>query len=142
MSATFARILIVDDHAVVRQGVRSILESNAQWHICGEAKNGREAVELAKKLRPDAVVMDVTMPVKSGLVAAHEISQLQPECKVLLFTMHESKTLSDFAQQSGARGVLVKTRAPHELVEALKCVLAGGTFFRTSAGAAKLTHGR
>ena len=142
MSATCARILIVDDHAVVRQGVRSILESNAQWQICGEAKKRTRGRRTGKETasgrdrhgRDDAReewagrrARDLTTPTGMQSAAVHDA---------------RVKTLADFAQQSGARGVLVKTRAPHDLVEALECVLAGGTFFRTSAGAAKLTHRR
>ncbi len=125
-----ARILIADDHEVVRRGIRAILEERPEWEICGEARNGLDAIRLARELKPDAIVLDVTMPLMSGLRAAHEISQEQPGCKLLMFTMHESKTLAEFAQQSGAHGLVAKNRALDELIQALDDVLAGRTYFR------------
>src|SRR5690349_17258192 len=89
------RILIVDDHEIVRQGVRTIFMARPQWEICGEAVNGQEAVRLAQSLEPDAIVMDITMPVMSGLDATREISKLNLNSKVLIFTMHDSKGLHD-----------------------------------------------
>lgn len=124
------RILIVDDHEIVRQGIRSLLQTRPHWEICGEAGDGREAVRLAKELRPDAIILDVTMPVMGGLGAASEITKSNPACRVLIFTVDDSATLGKFAQRSGAQGLVVKSRAAQDLVEALETVLAGGTFFR------------
>ena len=122
-------ILIVDDHEIVRQGIRSLLQGRPQWKICGEAGDGREAVRLAQELKPDAIILDVTMPVMGGLTAAHEITKCNPACRVLIFTMHDSPTLGKFAQRSGAHGLVVKSQASRQLIKALEAVLSGETFF-------------
>ena len=101
-----SRILIADDHEVVRQGVRSILQARPQWEICGEASDGQEAVRLATDLRPDVIIMDVTMPVMGGLAAASRILQRSSNAKVLIFTMHESPTLAKLVLKLGAQGFL------------------------------------
>jgi DNA-binding NarL/FixJ family response regulator len=123
------RIIIADDHKIARETVRSILSIRPEWEICGEAADGCEAVRLAKELKPDAVILDVTMPALGGLGAAYQISQCDSNCKVLIFTMHDSLTLAKFAQRSGAQGLVEKARASQDLVEALQQLLAGGTFF-------------
>lgn len=125
------RILIVDDHEIVRQGIRSLLQTRPHWEICGEAGDGREAVRLAEELKPDAIVLDVTMPVMSGLGASDAITKCNPACKVLIFTVDDSATLGKFARRSGAQGLVLKSRAAQDLVEALETVLAGKTFFRS-----------
>ena len=88
------KILIVDDHGAVRLGVRQLVESCRDWKICGEAADGLEGVRMAAQLQPDAIVMDVTMPVMGGLAAAAEIARLNPAAKILIFTVHESATLA------------------------------------------------
>ena len=123
------RILVVDDHEVVRQGVRSILQVRPSWEICGEACDGRQAVDMAKELQPDAIVLDVTMPVMGGLAAASSILQSNVRAKILIFTMHDSETLAKLARESGAHGLLVKAQAGRSLVDALERVLAGETYF-------------
>lgn len=124
-----ARILIADDHEVVRQGIRTILRARPQWDICGEAVNGRDAVEQAKQLKPDAIIMDITMPEMSGIEATREITKLRLPSAVLVFTMHESKNLADTVRDAGARGFVLKSRAARDLLEALEALLGGGTFF-------------
>jgi DNA-binding NarL/FixJ family response regulator len=124
-----ARILIADDHEVVRQGVRAILQARPDWEICGEAVDGRDAIRLATQLRPDVIVMDITMPNISGLEASQEIAKLQLPSRVLIFTMHESKSLGPSVQRAGAHGYVVKSRAARDLIDALERLLAGGTFF-------------
>jgi DNA-binding NarL/FixJ family response regulator len=124
-----ARILIADDHEVVRQGIRAILQARPDWEICGEAVNGREAISLTKELNPDVVIMDITMPHMSGLEASQEIAKLQLPSRVLIFTMHESKSLAPSVRKAGAQGYVVKSRAGQDLIDALDRLLRGGTFF-------------
>ena len=124
-----ARILLADDHEVVRQGIRAILQARPDWEICGEAIDGREAIRLAKQLHPDVIIMDITMPHMSGLEASQEIAKLQLPSRVLIFTMHESKSLAPSVRKAGAQGYVVKSRAARDLIEALERLLGGGTFF-------------
>lgn len=124
-----ARIMIVDDHEVVRQGVRTILKARPQWEIVGEAANGKQAVEQAKQLDADVIVMDITMPEMSGIEATREIARLKLRSAVLIFTMHESKNLSDTVKEAGARGFVLKSHAARDLLEALETLLGGGSFF-------------
>jgi len=123
------KILIVDDHEIVREGIRRVLEARPEWQICGEASNGQEAVRMAQGLAPDIIIMDVTMPVMSGFEAADEISHLPVRSRLLFFTMHDSGTMAGTARRSGAQGYVVKTRAAQDLIEALERLLHGGTFF-------------
>jgi DNA-binding NarL/FixJ family response regulator len=128
-----ARILIVDDHEVVRQGVRTILKSRPQWEIVGEAANGKQAVEQAEKLDADVIIMDITMPEMSGIEATREIAKLKLRSAVLIFTMHESKNLADTVREAGARGFVLKSHASRDLLEALEVLLDGGSFFGRDA---------
>jgi DNA-binding NarL/FixJ family response regulator len=123
------KILIADDHEIVRQGIRRVLEIKPDWEICGEAANGQEAVRMAQELIPDIIIMDVTMPVMSGFEAADEISRLPVGSRVLFFTMHDSSSLAGSVRKSGAQGYVVKSRAAQDLVQALERLLKGGTFF-------------
>jgi DNA-binding NarL/FixJ family response regulator len=123
------KILIADDHEIVRQGIRRVLEVKPEWEICGEASNGQEAVRMAQELSPDIIIMDVTMPVMSGFEAADEISRLPLGSRVLFFTMHDSGSLAGSVRKSGAHGYVVKSRAAQDLVQALERLLRGGTFF-------------
>lgn len=100
-----------------------------QWEICGEAANGKEAVRLNRELKPDAIIMDITMPIMSGIEAAAEIVKLNPDSKVLMFTMHDPGVVLRQIQRSGAKGVLTKSRAASELGPALEAILAGETYF-------------
>jgi DNA-binding NarL/FixJ family response regulator len=125
------RILVADDHDVVRQGVRMILEPRAEWQVCGEAVNGRQAVQMAKELKPDAIIMDIAMPEMTGIEATREISKLNLGCKVLIFTMHDSTTLPEYVRAAGASGYVLKSRASRDLLTALEGLLKGGTFFDT-----------
>jgi len=114
------RILVVDDHAVVRRGVRALLESHAGWEVCGEATNGRDAVEEALRLRPDIVVMDLSLPGLNGLDATRRILQDAPGTEVLVLTMHHSEELARDALQAGARGYVLKRDADEDLIAAVE----------------------
>ncbi|HWW18605.1 MAG TPA: response regulator transcription factor [Candidatus Saccharimonadales bacterium] len=129
-----SRILIVDDHEVVRQGIRTILRARPQWEVVGEAVNGRDAIEKAQSLDPDVIIMDITMPEMSGIEATREISKLKLRSAVLVFTMHESKNLAATVQDAGARGFVLKSHAARDLLDALEVLMGGGTFFGPDAG--------
>ena len=130
-----ARILVVDDHEVVRQGIRTILSARPEWEICGEAVNGQEAIKLAETLRPDAIIMDITMPIMSGLEAARQITRNNNNsAPILIFTMHESRTLADSVRETGARGFVFKSRAAQDLINALDILLQNGTYFGPNGG--------
>jgi len=118
-----SRILIVDDHEVVRQGIRTILRARPQWEVVGEAVNGRDAIEKAQSLDPDVIIMDITMPEMSGIEATREISKLKLRSAVLVFTMHESKNLASTVQEAGARGFVLKSHAARDLLEALEALM-------------------
>jgi DNA-binding NarL/FixJ family response regulator len=124
-----ARILIADDHEIVRQGIRRILQVRPAWEICGEAKDGRQAILLSKELSPDVIILDVSMPVLGGLAAADDIIRMNPKIKILIFTMDDSKSLRTLVQRCGASGIVVKSQAPNDLVEAVDRLLAGGIYF-------------
>src|SRR3984893_8861612 len=106
------RILIVDDHEVVREGVRTIINrAKRDWEICGEASNGQEAIAAAAQLKPDIILLDITMPVLSGLDAASRIAGLDVTGQILIFTMNESDELPHDARRDGARGYVTKSDA-------------------------------
>lgn len=130
------KILIVDDHDVVREGVRAILQKRADWEICGEASNGKEAVDKTIKLHPDVIILDVTMPSMNGLDAAREVLLKEPGTRVVMFTMHDAKTVESAAIKTGAKGLVLKSRASRDLIPALDTVIEGGTFFPSSLAAA------
>jgi DNA-binding NarL/FixJ family response regulator len=113
------RILIVDDHAVVRRGVRALLESQAGWSVVGEGVTGREAVDLAKRLQPDVVVMDLSLPELNGLEATRQILSESPRTEVLVLTMHHSEELARDVLQAGARGYVLKSDADANLIAAV-----------------------
>lgn len=113
------RILVVDDHAVVRRGVRSLLESQEGWEVCGEATNGRDAVEQSGRLHPDVVVMDLSLPELNGLDATRQILKEAPGTEVLVLTMHQSEELARDVLQAGARGYLLKSDADENLIAAV-----------------------
>jgi len=124
------RILIVDDHEIVREGVRGLIRrSRPDWEISGEATNGRDAIEAVKKLHPDVVVLDITMPVMSGLEASALIAKMEPRPRVLMFTMHESVRLPAEVRQAKAQGYVLKSQAARNLIRAIEQLLRGGEFF-------------
>ncbi len=109
------RILLADDHEIVRRGLKELLEEQAGWTVCAEAANGREAVELAVRSRPHVAVLDFSMPELNGLEATRRIRQAAPEVEVLVFTMHESEELIREVLSAGARGYLLKSDATRQL---------------------------
>jgi DNA-binding NarL/FixJ family response regulator len=123
------RILVADDHAVVRQGLKAILNGQAGWNVCAEAKSGEEALALANQLRPDVVVMDLSMPGMSGLDALRAIKSRWPDIGVVILTLHFSKPLVREIIKAGARGYVMKSGADRDLVEAVSAVAAGKTYF-------------
>jgi DNA-binding NarL/FixJ family response regulator len=123
------RILIADDHEAVRAGVCSILETRADVEVCGQATNGREAVQKAGELKPDLILLDITMPVLDGLSAAKEIHELFPEVVILFWSIHQGKQMADLAKSSGASGYVSKTSGSEVLLKAVDIVIGHGTFF-------------
>jgi DNA-binding NarL/FixJ family response regulator len=115
---------------VVHQGIKMILQSRPDWEICGQASNGAAAIDMAQQLQPDAIIMDITMPVMNGLEATRQITKLGLRSPVVIFTMHESQGLAESVQSAGGRGLVLKSRAAHDLIEALERVINGGTYFR------------
>jgi DNA-binding NarL/FixJ family response regulator len=128
------RILVVDDHDIVRQGVRFILRSRAEWEVCGEAENGIEALEKVAQLKPDVVVLDVSMPGKDGLTVAAELARKKPPCKTVVLTMHDSSEVASLIQKIGAQGYVVKAHAARDLVRAIETIVDGGVFFAVNPG--------
>ncbi|HEY4817106.1 MAG TPA: response regulator transcription factor [Candidatus Acidoferrum sp.] len=124
-----AKILIVDDHDVVRQGVKSFLAVRSDWEICGEAASGEEAVHAAETLKPDLIILDLTMRGMSGLEAASRIIGLGTGIRILIFTMHESDRIAVDIREAGAHGFVQKSQAARDLILAVERLLAGDTFF-------------
>ena len=127
------RIMIVDDHEVVRRGLLALLGTQAGWEVVGEAANGPEAVKKVNQIKPDVVIMDITMPVMSGLDATRLIMETAPETKVLIFTMHDSEQMMQSALEAGARGYVLKSNPGNELIAAVKALSANETSFALRA---------
>jgi PAS domain S-box-containing protein len=130
------RILIADDHEVMRRGVRGLLESHNEWAVCGEAFEGREVVVKSRELRPDLIIMDINMPGLTGIDAAQQIRKENPAAKILFFSVHESAQTVREVVNVGAQGYVAKSRAGHDLIDAVRNVLDGGTFFPNFARSA------
>ena len=125
------RILIADDHELARRGIRSVLESHPGWEVCAEAKDGRDAVELALQTRPDLVLLDIGMPNLNGLEAARHILTSNPGVAILILTMHDSDNVIREVLRAGARGFLLKSDAGRDLVAAVEALQTQRTFFTT-----------
>ena len=123
------RLLIVDDHAVVRRGVRALLESRPGWEVCGEAVDGQEAIRKAADLKPDIVVLDISLPGLNGLEATSRILKESPGSEVLILTMHHSEELAQQVIKAGARGYVLKSDADQSLVAAIDKLSQHQTFF-------------
>lgn len=138
------RVLVADDHDVVRRGVRALLEGQPGVEVCCEAATGVEAVEHVKKTKPDLVVLDLTMPDMNGLEAARVIRETSPETEVLILSMHFSEEIAREVLRIGARGYLLKTDANTELLAAVQRLRQGKTFFTsrlTASMADSFIHG-
>jgi DNA-binding NarL/FixJ family response regulator len=143
-------ILLADDHEVVRRGVRALLEAQNGFTICGEASNGREAVDMATNLQPDVVVMDISLPVLNGVDATRQIRRQAPGAEILIFTMHDSEETIREALSAGARGCLLKSEADQQIVSAVSALSRHRSFlssqisdllFDSIAGQKETGHG-
>ena len=120
-----ARVLIVDDHEIFRRGLRALLEPSLEWQICGEAVDGMDAVEQCLSLKPDIVVLDVSMPRLNGLEAARLIKKQTPEPQIVIITQHDSPQIRSAAVEAGARAFVTKSAVGSELVSALRTIIQG-----------------
>ncbi len=129
------RILLVDDHEVVRRGLRALLETHPGWVVCGEAADGRTAVRLARSLVPHIVVMDLIMPELNGLEATRQILDKDRQVQILVLSMHESDQVVREVLAAGARGYVLKSDAGRDLVAAIEALLRGRPFFTSRVAA-------
>src|SRR3984893_7721321 len=118
-----ARLLIVDDHEIFRRGLRALLEPSSEWEICGEAVDGLDAVEQCKSLKPDIVVLDVSMPRLNGLEAARRIKKENPDPQIIIITQHDSPQIRSAAIEAGAQAFVRKSAVASELVSALRNII-------------------
>lgn len=134
------RILVADDHEVVRRGLCALLQGQPDWEVCGEAGDGREALEKTQKLKPDVVILDIGMPSLNGLEATRQILKTIPHTKVLILTLHDSDQVVREVLNAGARGFLLKSDAARDLVAAVEALRRDKTYF-TSKVAAMVLEG-
>jgi len=118
-----ARILIVDDHEMLRRGIESIVTNNSLGEVCGEAENGEEAIRKIQELKPDLVIMDISMPVMNGLEATRVIRKMPSSPKILILTMHDTLQVKHAVEESGADGLVVKSEASSQLVDAITSLI-------------------
>jgi len=123
------RILLADDHDVVRRGLKALLQERADWEVCGEALSGRQAVELAREMRPDIAIVDLMMPDLNGLETTRQIRKVSENTQVLIFTMHHNEALVHDVLDAGARGYLLKTDAERHIVAAVETLMKRQPYF-------------
>jgi DNA-binding NarL/FixJ family response regulator len=127
------RILVVDDHDIIRRGLKQLLTAHAGWEVCAEAKTGREAVTLAEQLKPEIVVMDIGMPDLNGLEAARRIKKAVPRTEILILTLHFSDQLVREIVEAGVRAYIMKSDADKDLVTAVEALANHRSFFTARA---------
>ncbi|MBI5397177.1 MAG: response regulator transcription factor [Verrucomicrobia bacterium] len=125
------RILIADDHELIRRGLRSLLETQPNWKVCAEAANGRDAVEKSRQTKPDVVVMDISMPDLNGLEATRQILKTLPRAEILILTMHDSEQIIREVLDAGAHGYVLKSDAGRDLVAGVESLSRHKPFFTT-----------
>jgi DNA-binding NarL/FixJ family response regulator len=128
------RMLIVDDHAVVRRGIRALLESQPEWRVCAEAKDGREAVRKVDALKPEVAILDVGMPGLNGAEALRQIRKASPSTAVVIFTMHDSEELAAELLRAGACGYLLKSEVDEDLIPAVKAAIKHQPYLTATIG--------
>jgi DNA-binding NarL/FixJ family response regulator len=126
---TPVRLLIADDHEIVRKGLRTVLETRQGWAVVAEASDGREALEKAEEFNPHVTILDISMPAMNGLEAARRIQKRVPETKILVLSVHDSDSLIQQVLETGARGYILKSDAARDLVTAVDALLCNKTFF-------------
>lgn len=129
------RILLADDHEIVRQGFRALIERHKDMQVVAEAANGRRAVELVNQLRPDVAVLDIGLPQLNGIDAARQIQADQPSCRVIALSIHQERRYVTEMLKAGAVGYLVKTCAADELTQAIEAVMSGETYLSSKIAA-------
>ena len=128
------RLLVADDHEIVRKGLRTVLETRPGWEVAAEASDGREAVEKAIEVKPHVAILDISMPSMNGLEAAQKILKYVPQTKILILSIHDSDVMVHNILQAGVRGYLLKSDATRDLVTAVDALLRNKTFFTPRVG--------
>jgi len=123
------RIMLADDHEVVRRGLRALLEAQPNWQVCAEAADGRDVVKGASALKPDVIVLDIAMPNLNGLEAARQLLKMDPAARVLILTLHDSEQVIREVLSAGARGFMLKSDAARDVVSAVDAIRQGRTYF-------------
>jgi DNA-binding NarL/FixJ family response regulator len=131
--------MIVDDHLVVRRGIRSLIEDDPAWIVCGETGDGLEALQMAPDARPDVVIVDMSMPVLGGIDLTHQMRKLLPEVEILILTMHDGERFISGALRAGARGYLLKSESENKLIHALNALSRHQPYFSSPIADALLT---
>ncbi len=126
------RVVLADDHTILREGIRSLLEPEDHIEVVGEAETGKEAVQKVEELEPDVILMDISMPEMNGIKATSEISEKYPDVKILILTMHDEEGYVQPIIKAGASGYVIKRTATRELVSAIEAVVQGNTILHPS----------